>query len=242
MTPLVPLNVIFDTLDVISVPYATPVRVVVADAHRLFTLGVRVVLSAEPNITIVGEAADGEHTLRLLDRLRPDLLLLDLALERITGLEVLARMAPMKLDTRTVVVTAAIETSQLRTALTRGARGVLVKHVAGEHLLKCVRQVMKGEYWVSRDNVGDLVDALRKSSKRPDPGSALSQRERDIVNAVLKGASNKDIAWQLGLGEQTIKNHLRRIFAKLGVTNRVELAVHTAARQLADEGDSERLM
>jgi two-component system, NarL family, nitrate/nitrite response regulator NarL len=169
-------------------------------------------------------------------------LLLDLALQGISGLEVLSRMNTMKLPTRSVVVTTAVETTQLRTALIRGARGVLVKHVDGDLLIKCIRQVMKGEYWIGRDNVADLVDALRKSSTGAAPGSPLSQRERDIVNAVLKGASNKDIAWHLGLGEQTVKNHLRRIFAKLGVANRVELAVHSMARQLNGESGSELLM
>ena len=74
---------------------------------------------------------------------------------------------------------------------------------------------MNGEYWIGRDCVGDLIDAMRNPSPREE-SSVLSQRERDIVSAVIKGASNKDIAWQLGLGEQTVKNHLRRIFAKLG--------------------------
>jgi two-component system nitrate/nitrite response regulator NarL len=193
-------------------------------------------------MTVVGEAHDGETALRVVERSRPDLLLLDLALQGISGLEVLGRLSTMKLPTRSVAVSAAIEATQLRTALMRGARGVLEKHVPGDLLVKCIRQVMKGEYWIGRDNVGDLVEALRKSAKGAEPGSPLSQRERDIVNAVLKGASNKDIAWQLGLGEQTVKNHLRRIFAKLGVANRVELAVHSMARQLGAEGDSERPM
>jgi two-component system nitrate/nitrite response regulator NarL len=147
----------------------------------------------------------------------------------------------MKLPTRPVLVATAIDSTELRTALIRGARGVLLKHAAGELLIKCVRQVVKGEYWIGRDSVADLVDALRRSAKAEEPASTLSQRERDIVSAVLKGASNKDIAWQLGLGEQTVKNHLRRIFAKLQVANRVELAVLAMANQMAEPGDPDRV-
>lgn len=218
------------------------VRVVIADAHPLFILGVRALLAEESGIEIVGDANDGEKALQTVARTRPDVLLLDAALERIGGLEVLNRLHAMKLPTRPILMAAAVDGVELRTALVRGARGVLLKHMATDLLTKCIRQVMKGEYWIGRDSVAELVDALRRSAKAEEPGSTLSQRERDIVSAVLKGASNKDIAWQLGLGEQTVKNHLRRIFAKLRVANRVELAVHAMAHQIGDASDRDRVM
>ena len=218
------------------------IRVVIADAHPLFILGVRALLAEESGIEIVGDANDGEKALQIAARTRPDVLLLDAALERIGGLEVLNRLHAMKLPTRPILMAAAIDGVELRTALVRGARGVLLKHMATDLLTKCIRQVMKGEYWIGRDSVAELVDALRRSAKAEEPASTLSQRERDIVSAVLKGASNKDIAWQLGLGEQTVKNHLRRIFAKLRVANRVELAVHAMAHQIGDATDRDRVM
>ena len=216
----------------------SPIRIVVADGHPLFTLGVRALLAREPGFEVVGDADDGEGALAVLQKHRPDVLLLDLALSGINGLEVLRRMVAMDLPTRTVIVTAAIDRADMRTALMRGAQGVLLKHLASDLLVKCVRQIMNGEYWIGRDCVGDLIDAMRNPSAREE-SSVLSQRERDIVSAVIKGASNKDIAWQLGLGEQTVKNHLRRIFAKLKVANRVELAVHAMENELA-EGDAVR--
>ncbi len=214
----------------------TPIRVVVADGHPLFTLGVRSLFAQEPGLDVVGDAGDGEETLAVVERLRPDILLLDLQLPRLNGLEVLRRLNAMRLPTKTVVVTASIERPEMRLALLRGARGVLLKHMASDLLVRCVRQVMQGEYWIARDNVGDLIDAMRNPSQN-EASSGLSQRERDIVSAVIKGASNKDIAWQLGLGEQTVKNHLRRIFAKLRVTNRVELAVHAMEHQLTEPAE-----
>ena len=214
----------------------SPIRIVVADGHPLFTLGVRALLAREPGFEVVGDADDGEDALAVLQRHRPDVLLLDLALSGINGLEVLRRMVAMDLPTRTVIITAAIDRADMRTALMRGAQGVLLKHLASDLLVKCIRQIMNGEYWIGRDCVGDLIDAMRNPSAREE-SSVLSQRERDIVSAVIKGASNKDIAWQLGLGEQTVKNHLRRIFAKLRVANRVELAVHAMENQLTDSAE-----
>ena len=105
--------------------------------------------------------SDGEQALRRRREHRPDILLLDLALARINGLEVLSRIAALKLPTRTVIVTAAIDRGEMRTAMMRGAHGVLLKNLASELLAKCVRQVMKGEYWIGRDSVGDLIDSLR---------------------------------------------------------------------------------
>ena len=220
----------------------SPTRLVVADAQPLFVLGIRTLLSREQTMHVVGEASDGGQALQVVIRTQPDVLLLDLSLERSGGTEVLSRLAALKLATRTVVMTTSIDNTELRTALLRGARGILLKHCAGDRLLKCVRQVMKGEYWIGRGNVADLVDALREPAKADETASTLSQREREIVSAVLKGASNKDIAWQLGLGEQTIKNHLRRIFAKLQVANRVELAVHAMAHQFTNSREADRPM
>lgn len=208
-----------------------PIRIVVADGHPLFTLGVRALLAREAGFEVVGDADDGEETLALVDKLRPDVLMLDLALARVSGLEVLRRLSAMRLSTRVLIVTASIDRGDLRVALLRGAQGVLLKHLASDLLVKCLRQVVCGEYWIGRDSVGDLIDAMRNPTPREE-AQLLSQRERDIVSAVIKGASNKDIAWQLGLGEQTVKNHLRRIFAKLGVNNRVELAVHAMEHEL----------
>ena len=201
-----------------------PIRIIVADGQPVFALGVRALLADDDSLEIVGEASDGEDALRLVERHRPDVLLLDLAIARVSGLEVLNRIAALKVPTRTVIVTASIDRGEMRTAVMRGAHGVLLKNTASEMLGKCVRQVMKGEYWIGRESVGDLIDALRNPLKRDD-ATGLSHRERDIV---------KDIAWQLGLGEQTVKNHLRRIFAKLKVANRVELAVHAMEHQIAE--------
>ncbi len=206
------------------------IRIVVADAHPLFALGLRVLLAAEPGLEVVGDASDGKKTIELVHRLRPDFLLLDVALEGVSGLEVLQRLHPGKSPMHIVVVASDPKPADLRLALARGARGVMPRATSPSLLVKCVRQVMAGQFWVSRDSIADLLPALIGSMPTDGATAALSKREREIVRAVIKGASNKDIGVELGLSEQTIKNQLRRIFGKLGVTNRVELAVKAAGR------------
>jgi DNA-binding NarL/FixJ family response regulator len=218
-------------------PPERKIRLVVVDDHPLFVLGIRSLLAENDEIDLVGEGYNGEHALELTERLQPDLLLLDLMLPRITGLEVLQRLSMLKLDTKTVIMTAAIDRTTTRNVLIRGARGVLLKHTASELLCKCTRHVMRGEYWLGRDDVGDLVDSLRMPRTAEQLPSGLTQRELDIIAGVSRSASNKEIAWQLGVGEQTIKNHLRRIFEKLNVANRVELALYVVEHKLVPSRD-----
>ena len=120
----------------------------------------------------------------------------------------------------------------MRTALVRGAWGLLLKQSTSDLLTKCIRQVSQGEYWLGRDSVGDLVDALRNPGRGDEHPGGLTPREREIVSLIVTGASNKDIAWQLGLNEQTVKNHLRKVFDKLHVANRVELALTAVDQRL----------
>jgi two-component system nitrate/nitrite response regulator NarL len=208
------------------------IRVVIADDHPIFRIGLRTLIGSEPHMELVGEAENGDQAIELARTLRPDILLLELHLPGTNGLEVLKRLGSLNVETRTVLLTASIERGQMRTALVRGAWGVLFKHTATDLLTKCIRQVSRGEYWVGRDTVGELVDALRNPVRTGAHSGSLTPRENEIVALIVTGASNKDIAWRLGLNEQTVKNHLRKIFDKLQVANRVELALAAVERRL----------
>jgi DNA-binding NarL/FixJ family response regulator len=208
------------------------IRVVIADDHPIFRIGLRTLMSTEPGIQLVGEAQNGEQAIELVQSLHPDVLLLDQHLPGMNGLDVLRRLGSLGAPTRSVLLIGSIEPGQMRTALVRGAWGVLLKQSTTELLIKCIRQVSRGEYWVGRDSIGHLVDALRNPGRTGEHPGGLTPREREIVSLIVTGASNKDIAWRLGLNEQTVKNHLRKIFDKLHVANRVELALTAVERRL----------
>jgi DNA-binding NarL/FixJ family response regulator len=202
----------------------------IADDHPVFRLGVRALLAAEPDITLVAEAADGEEALRLMDDVRPDLILLDLSMPGQGGMAALAQITKKYPHIRVVVLTAALSPGDSRQALMQGAQGLLLKHTASDLLVKCIRAVADGQYWVRRDGVAEIIDALR--SKPENLAATLTPRELEIIRGVVRAESNKEIASRLEIGEQTVKNHLRNIFEKVGVSNRVELALKALEQKL----------
>ncbi len=217
-----------------------PIRIVIADDHPLVREGLRRLFETQSGLAVVGEAADGIEALRQAQNLRPDVLLLDVAMPRMNGLEVLAALGDAAPDVRIVLLTAAIEREETVRALRLGARGVVLKESATEQLYQCIRAVMTGDYWVGHERMGDLLRTLlqteRAPSRKPSPASTLTPRERQVIAAILDGASNKDIGRAFGLSEQTVKNHLSNIFDKLGVSNRLELALYAVHhRVLASE-------
>jgi len=195
------------------------------------------VLQAEAGFQVVGEAADGEQAVNLARQLKPDILLLDLAMPRRTGLEVLRELAAASSPVRTVVLTAAIEPAQVVEALQLGARGIVLKDLAGHLLPKAIRTVMSGQYWVGHGGVSDLVKALRDFMAREEEGArkktfGLTPRELEIIGAIVSGYTNKDIAQRFAISADTVKRHLTNIFDKLGVSNRLELALFALKHRL----------
>lgn len=212
------------------------VRILIADDHPIFRDGLRKLLEAEPGFKVVGEAADGEEAIRLIPVLKPDILLLDLAMPRLPGLETLRSIVSSGLDVKTIILTAAIEKAQLVEALQLGARGLVMKESATSIMLKSIRAVMAGQIWVGHESVSSLVHALReKSVPLPSPKKfGLTPRELEVVAAIVSGYTNRDIAQKFSISEQTVKHHLTNIFDKLGVSNRLELALFAVNHHLAD--------
>lgn len=217
----------------------TPIRILIADDHALFRDGLRKLLQSEPGFEVVGEAADGEKLVNLTRETQPDVLLLDLQMPRQDGMEVLRELSAAELPVRTLLLTAAIEKSQIVRALQLGAYGVILKESTSQRLFDGIRCVMAGQYWVGRESVSDLVRALRSVSV-PNEGPprpkdfGLTPRELEVITMVVAGYSNPEIAARCTISEQTVKHHLTNIFNKLGVSNRLELALFAVNHRLTE--------
>jgi two-component system nitrate/nitrite response regulator NarL len=213
------------------------VRILIADDHPIFRDGLRRLLEAEPDLAVVGEAVDAAEALALTRALAPDVLLLDVAMPKVSGLEALQALADWSAGPQVILLTAAIDKADIIKALQLGARGVVLKESATGVLMQAIRIVMQGGYWVGRDSVSDLLRALQSlgsGTEREDrlPAFSLTQRELQIVGLVVAAAGNKKIAEALAISEKTVKHHLTNIFEKLGVSSRLELALFAAQHRL----------
>ena len=213
---------------------SAPIRILIADDHGIFRDGLRRLLEAEPNLCVVGEAADGAEAVALVAQLRPDILLLDLAMPRQPGMEALRELVAGKQPVRTILLTASVERPQILEALKLGARGVVLKESATQVLLKSIAAVVAGSYWVGRESVPDLRELVRGSIALEQPGRryGLTRREMQMVAAIVEGSSNREIAQKFNVREDTVKHHLTSIFSKLEVSTRLELALFAIEHRL----------
>ncbi len=179
----------------------------------------------------MGEASNGLDTIQVATTLEPDVLLLDVAMPRVSGIAVLERLAFLMPAVRILLLTASIGRDDVLKAMRAGARGVLLKEHATPQLFASIRAVMQGQYWVDAEHVGKVLDAIRDPSqvatvsRKASNRYSLTARELQVIGGVTKGESNREIAAQLDIREDTVKHHLSSIFDKVGVFSRVELAV-----------------
>jgi two-component system nitrate/nitrite response regulator NarL len=215
----------------------TAVRILVADDHAIFRDGLRKLLEGSDEVTIVGEASNGNECVKMLSKLKPDILLLDLRMPEKDGLAVLEEVNFDSLPTRVIVLTAAEDDRDVVRAMRLGARGVVLKQSASDLLLKSIRKVHDGEIWLDNRMTAEVIDAFKKSAeagqRREKP--LLSDREKEIVQLVAQGFRNREIGEKLFISEQTVKNHLHNIFDKLGVSDRLELALYAIHHRLIDQ-------
>jgi len=212
------------------------VRILLADDHPVVRIGVRNMLQVDEAIEVVGEASDGDEAITQTLEILPDILLLDLAMPRLPGLEAMRAIMSGSPTVKIILLTSTITTQQIIQALQIGARGIVLKDALTDHLTTAIRAVAGGDYWIGGKRVVNLVGALHELMQKaqvPERKTyGLTPRELEVVGAIVEGCSNRDIAKQFGLSEETVKRHLSNIFDKTGVSTRLELALFAIAHQL----------
>jgi two-component system nitrate/nitrite response regulator NarL len=201
-----------------------PVSIVVADDHPVVLHGAAGILRTQPDLNVVATCRDGMAAVDAILQLAPDVAVLDFAMPKLNGLEVLSKIAVDGCKTKVVILTAVATDAEILAAVAHGAKGIMLKDAAADSLVDCVRAVAAGKQWFPTDV---LEVALQREAQRPaEPDSyvkRLTAREQQIVLLVADGLSNKEIARRIDLTEGTIKIHLHNIYEKLDVPNRTAL-------------------
>ena len=206
------------------------VKVLIADDDPIVRSAVRSVLEVSGGFSIVGEAEDGKLAAELVTKTAPDVLLLDLLMPNLPGLEALRTLTTAGVEVRTLLLCSAISTKQVLEALQLGARGVVLKGRVAE-LLPALDAVMHGQYWIEGRSVSNVVQVVQQltetAQQQAAPGTrfSLTPRELEIISFITQGCMNRDIAGSLSITEETVKRHLTNIFNKVGMSNRLELAL-----------------
>ena len=215
-----------------------PIRIVVADDHPVVCIGVRNMLSESDGFEVIGDAADGDEAITQTLELQPDILLLDVSMPRLPGLEAMRAIMTGMPTVKIILLTSTISTQQVIEALHIGARGIVLKDALADHLQTAIKTVSGGDYWIGGKRVINLVSALHdlmQQAQVPQRKTyGLTPRELEVVGAIVEGCSNRDIAKQFNLSEETVTRHLSNIFDKTGVSTRLELALFAIAHHLVE--------
>ena len=221
-----------------AVPAEPPIRVLLADPHALFRRGVRLVLEDEPDIEVVGEAGEGLDAVERIVELVPDLVLMDVRMPGLSGIDATRRVRELVPSVKVAILTVSENDDDLFAAVRAGATGYLLKEVSIEELPDAVRSVARGHSLISPSMASRLLGEFNALSRRVEErqGNAprLSDRELEVLQLVARGLSNKDIATELVIAENTVKNHVRNILEKLQVRSRMEAAMYAVREKLVD--------
>jgi len=224
------------------------VRILIADDHPIVRDGLKKLLLLEDDFEIVGEASDGREVLDKVQELDPDVLLLDLRMPNLDGLSALQALQQTNRRTRVIVLTASEDKNEFVQAMKLGCSGIVLKQTAPDLIVKSIRKVHAGEIWLDSHTTAAVMRQFQTGTEANSAGGAgkgrerspLSAREREIVALVAQGYKNKEMAEKMFISEQTVKNHLHNIFDKLGVSDRLELALYAIHKGLHLAGEPSR--
>lgn len=214
------------------------IRILLVDDHTLFRSGLKALLSRQTDFEVVGEASDGLEGVKLAEQLHPDLVLLDLDMPAMSGIEALAQMVEMNHDMPVVMLTVSEDAEDLKEAFVLGARGYLVKNIEADYLVSSIRQIIAGESVMSPEMTSKFVNGIRAKNislmpeVRPENVKSLTEREKQILGCLAQGASNREMSQLLNMSESTVKAHLQRIMRRFDFSSRVQAAVFAAERHM----------
>jgi two-component system nitrate/nitrite response regulator NarL len=216
--------------------------VLIADDHPVVRIGVRNVLSAHGNFHVIDEAETGREAIDLTLELKPDLLLLDVQMPEASGLDIVRAIVGAAPQVRIVLLTGSIQQDMLTEAFTLGVKGLVLKNALTDQIAAALVAVMDGFLWVHGSRAENLAGVLGQlqAQARQEPADRfhLTRRELDVVGLIVKGMSNRDIAKQFELSEETVKRHLSNIFDKLNISTRLELAIFAIANKIVSRADT----
>ena len=211
------------------------IRIVIADDHAMVRMAIRDMLES-PRFEIVAEADNGAQALQQVKGFHPDVLLLDLRMPNVTGMETLRELALKKYETKIVLLAGAVDQKEMLEGFQLGVRGIASKVAGAAELRECILSVMDGWYWAFGKAVADIAslieNLMHENAEPPTTKFRLTPREFQIISLIAQGYANRDVATECLLSEETVKHHLKRIFNKTGVTSRLALAVLARTHQL----------
>jgi DNA-binding NarL/FixJ family response regulator len=205
-----------------------PITLVAADHHPLILIGLEQLCSREEDLRVLARCADGHETLKAVHRHQPDILVLDFRMPHKDGLEVLREMRTAGLPTRVIFLTTALNNEKVMEAIRLGARGVVLKEMAPQFLIQCIRRVHAGGEWLETRAVGHILERMRRQQEaQTQCGTVgLTRRETEIARLVVQGLNNQAISKALSIGVGTIKVHLHSVYDKLNLDGRLSLLIY----------------
>jgi DNA-binding NarL/FixJ family response regulator len=220
-------------------PASERLRVLIADDHALFRRGLEMVLDNEPDIEVVGEAHDGDQAVERATELMPDVVLMDVRMPRRTGIEATQKIKEQLPHVKILVLTNSDEEADLYDSIKAGASGYLLKEISSEEVADSIRSVVEGHSRISPAMASKLLSEFQAMTKREDDRQPLSpprltDRELEVLSLVAQGKGNRDIAGELFISENTVKNHIRNILEKLQLHSRMEAVIYAVREKLLD--------
>ncbi len=216
---------------------ARPIRVLVVDDHGVVRGGIRALLATVDDVEAVGEARDGQEALEKIEALRPDVILIDLLMPRMDGIEVTRRVVAENAEARILVLTSFAADENVFPAIKAGALGYLLKDTGPEELVRAIRQVYGGESSLSPAVARKVLQELSRPLDRPRTPDPLTEREVEVLQVVARGLSNQEIAAELMISEATVRTHVSNILGKLHLASRTQAALYALRQGLASLGD-----